>query len=240
MRGLFVTGTDTGVGKTLVSAALILWARSRGLRVGGMKPAESGCLRDGGELIPADALLLQRAAGGQDPLDRVCPFRMEAPLAPGIAAAREGVPVDLTTIGAGFAALREQHPDGVVVEGAGGLLVPIDSSFHTCRDLASSLGLPVLVVGRGGLGTINHTALTLEALHASRLPCVGVILSASTKEEEAAAKENATAIERLCGVPILAVLPPVGGDPWERVVAAASHLDRAFLGRKMDPADLLA
>lgn len=239
MRGIFVTGTDTGVGKTLVAAALIRWARSLGLRVGGMKPAESGCATRDGELVPADAEVLRRAAGGEDPLSLVCPYRMQAALAPGIAAAREGVAVDLRAIRAGLEELASRHPDGVVVEGAGGLLVPVDVSFRTCGDLAALLELPVLVVGRGGLGTINHTALTVEALRARGLRCAGVVLSAQSGGMEAA-QENAAAIERLCGVPALAVLPPLEGSTWERVVAAAFQLEREFAGRKLDPVALFS
>jgi len=241
MRGIFVTGTDTGVGKTLVSTALILWARARGANVGGMKPAESGCARVGGRLVPADAELLRRAAGGEDDLERVCPHRLEAPLAPGVAAAREGVEVSLERAREALRALCAAHPDGVVVEGAGGLLLPMDAEFRTVADWIAEFGLPALVVARGGLGTINHTALTLEALAARRIVCRGVVLVARTAEEEAAAAANAEAIRRLAGAPILAIVPPLPApDPFERARRAAQVLEREFAGRKLDPADLFA
>lgn len=239
MRGLFVTGTDTGVGKTLVSAALILWARERGANVGGMKPAESGCARVDARLVPADAELLRRAAGGGDALDLVCPHRLEAPLAPGVAAAREGVEVSLERARRALTALSAAHPDGVVVEGAGGLLVPLDTEFRTVADWISRLGLPALVVARGGLGTINHTALTLEALAARRIPCRGVVLVAKDAEEESAAPANAEAIRRLTGAEVLAIVPPLtAADPFERALSAAPILGRQFAGRKLDPAAL--
>lgn len=209
---LLVTATDTGVGKTAVTAALIAAARSRGLDVGGMKPAESGCARgNDGALIPADALVLQQAAGGGDPLDLVCPYRLEAPLAPGIAAALEGIDVDFEVIEERLRLLRERHRDGVIVEGAGGLLVPLDPGFATVADLALRLSLPVLVVARPSLGTINHTALTVEALACRGIECRGVILNASAPDAEEAAAGNARAIERLADVPVLASLPFLPG-----------------------------
>lgn len=234
--GIFVTATDTGVGKTLVSAALVHWARREGLAVGAMKPAESGCLPgEDGSLVPQDAMLLREAAAQpSDPLDLVCPFRLRQPLAPGIAALREGVEVDLTRIRAVYEELSSRHPDGMVVEGAGGLLVPMDGEFHTVADLALLLGLPAVIVARGGLGTINHTALTVEALRTRGIPCKGVILSAQGGTAEVA-RANGEAIRRLCGVEILSVLPPLeGGSEWERVVAASRILGED-LGRKLDP-----
>ncbi|AKU92285.1 dethiobiotin synthase [Vulgatibacter incomptus] len=242
MRGLFVTATDTGVGKTAVACSLVTAMRRRGLDVGAMKPAESGCPRDAaGRLVPADARLLQAAAGGGDPLELVCPYRLEAPLAPGIAAAREGVAIDPAEVERCLRALGDRHADGVVVEGAGGLLVPLDPAFTTMADLAARLSLPVIVVARASLGTINHTALTLEALAARRIPVKGVILSAGRLEDEGAAAENAKAIERLTGAPVLASLPfAKGGSDAERIDFLSAWLDERMAGRKLDPASLLA
>ncbi|WP_373047341.1 dethiobiotin synthase [Vulgatibacter sp.] len=231
MPGLLVTATDTGVGKTAVAASLIAAARAAGLDVGGMKPAESGCARDAsGALLPADALLLQAAAGGGDPLDLVCPWRLEAALAPGIAAALEGVEVELDRIESSYRQLAARHPGGVIVEGAGGLLVPLDPAFHTVADLALRLELPVVVVARASLGTINHTALTVEALATRGIECRGVILNAASPDVENAAAGNARAIERLADVPVLASLPWLGEmTPMQRVERLAAEL-----GRKLD------
>ncbi len=242
MPGILITGTDTGVGKTAVAAGLVVTLRRRGLRVGAMKPAESGCLRDAaGALVPADALLLQAAAGGADPLELVCPHRLEAPLAPGIAAAAEGVDYGLDSIEAGFRALAIRHPDGVVVEGAGGLLVPIEPRFSTVGDLALRLGLPALLVGRAGLGTINHVALSLEALATRGIPCKGVILSASDRRSEQAAPENVRAIERLCGVAVLGTLPYIEAPSEQaRIESVVRHFERWVRGQKLDPSTLLA
>lgn len=208
--------------------------------MGAMKPAESGCLRRGQSLVPADAELLRRAAGAADPLELVCPYRLEATLAPGVAAAKEGVEISLERVQEALARLERAHPDGVIVEGAGGLLVPMDPAFRTGADWAAHLGLPVLVVARAGLGTINHSALTLEALRARGIPCRGLILSARSEEEEAAAVENAAAIERLSGAEVLAILPALrGSEAWDRAREAAQHFEALFSGRKLDPAGLL-
>lgn len=241
--GLLVTATDTGVGKTLVAAAIVTLARKRGLDVGALKPAESGCAKDErGALIPADALLLQAAAGGLDPLELVCPYRFEVPLAPGIAAALEGGDIVWAEIERSFRTLGARHADGVVVEGAGGLLVPMAAEFGigvgTTAELAKRLELPVLVVARAGLGTINHTALTLEVLASRGLQCRGVVLSARNEAELEAAPLNASAIERFGGE-VLAVLPPlVGEGPAERIERAVELLERP--GQKLDPVRLLA
>jgi dethiobiotin synthetase len=117
----------------------------------------------------------------------------------------------------------------------------MDPAFHTVADWAAALELPVLVVARAGLGTINHTALTVEALAARKIPCRGVVLVAKSAEEEAAAGRNAEAIRRLAGAEIFAVIPPLAAeDDWERARLAARVLDETFSGRKLDPETLLA
>ncbi len=170
-RGFFVTGTDTGVGKTVVACALVRGLRARGLDVGAMKPIETGVESAG----PLDALALREAAGGGDSLDDVCPQRFALPAAPTVAAAAERRRVDRDAIRAAFERLRARH-DWLVVEGAGGLLVPAAEDF-SMADLAREVGLPVLVVGRAALGTINHTLLTLEAVEERGLPLAGVVIS---------------------------------------------------------------
>lgn len=169
-RGVFIGGTDTGVGKTRVGVALVRALRARGLRVGAMKPVETGVGDEG----PADARALREAAGGSDPLDDVCPQRFAMPAAPSVAARAEGRSLDLTAIDAAHARLRERH-DFLVVEGAGGLLVPLDTE-HCMADLARRFGLPLLLVARAALGTINHTRLTLEAARARGLEIAGLVV----------------------------------------------------------------
>jgi dethiobiotin synthetase len=201
MRGLFVTGTDTGVGKTEVACAVVTGARAAGLDVGAMKPAESGATP--GE--PSDSERLRAAAGGGDDPALVCPYRLSAPLAPAVAARLEGIEIRLEAVLAAARALAARHA-ALLVEGAGGLLVPL-TARETYADLAVALGLPVLVVARAGLGTVNHTALTVEALRARRLPIAGVVLNRVGPVDDPSVPYNAAEIERLTGARVLATLP---------------------------------
>ncbi len=220
MRGLFVTGTDTGVGKTEVSCALLLEARAAGLDVGAMKPAESGVAPG----QPSDAERLRLAAGGGDEPGLVCPYRFQAPLAPAVAARLAGVEVRLEVILEAARALAARHA-ALLVEGAGGLLVPL-TPRETFADLAVALGLPVLVVARAGLGTVNHTALTVEALRARRLRVAGVVLNRTAPGDDPSVPHNAAEVTRLTGVAVLAILP------WcSDIAAREANLRSALRGK---------
>ncbi len=175
MRGLFVTGTDTGCGKTTVACALARAARESGLRVRVLKPVETGCEEVGGERIAADALALAEAAGDPRSAPEICPYRLSLPAAPENAARQENVPIDPDLLRRAFAA-TVAGADVVLVEGAGGLRVPIAPGLEMA-ELALLFGLPLLVVARASLGTINHTLLTLEAARSRRLAVAGVIFS---------------------------------------------------------------
>jgi len=211
-RGFFVTGTDTGVGKTLVACALVRGLRARGLDVGGMKPIETGV----GEAGPQDALALRAAAGDRDPLDDVCPQRFALAAAPSVAAAAEARRVELWAIRRAHQRLEARH-GCVVVEGAGGLLVPIAEGF-SMADLARELELPLLVVARAALGTINHTLLTLEASVARGLSVAGVVICHSTGVLAPADAANLAGLRRALGVALVGEIPslaagaPVAGD----------------------------
>jgi dethiobiotin synthetase len=167
---LFVTGTDTGVGKTEASCAVLSLLADLGLCPAPMKPYESGCadLRR-----PADALRLRAAARSDDALELVCPHRYRLPLAPAVAARREKRPADFRRTMAAFRTFGPAR--ALVVEGAGGLRVPLDERREVV-DLIGAFGLPVLLVARAGLGTLNHVALSLEALAARGLPALAVLL----------------------------------------------------------------
>lgn len=175
MRGLFITGTDTGCGKTTVACALARAAREVGLRVRVLKPVETGCEEVEGERIPADALALAEAAGDPRSAAELCPYRLALPAAPEIAARHENVAIDPDLLRRAFAATAA-GADLVLVEGAGGLRVPIAPGLEMA-ELALLFGLPLLVVARASLGTINHTLLTLEAARSRRLAVAGVIFS---------------------------------------------------------------
>jgi dethiobiotin synthetase len=166
-----------------------------------MKPAQSGVVPG----VPSDADRLRAAAGGADPAELVCPYSFAAPLAPGVAARLAGVEVSLPRILAAARALLSRHAL-LVVEGAGGLLVPLGAR-ETFADLAVALGLPVLVVARAGLGTVNHAALTVEALRARRLEVAGLVLNRVAPGGDPSEPHNAAEIERLTGARVLLSLP---------------------------------
>jgi dethiobiotin synthetase len=240
---IFVTGTDTGVGKTTVACALVAAARARGLRVLAIKPIETGCALapDGRSLQPADALALERASRHPNasidrrmadrpleptPLSTV--YRFAAPLAPSVAAELAGAAVALAPILRAVDRLRSLAPDLLLVEGAGGLLVPL-SETADMADLAAALDVPLLVVARDSLGTINHTLLTLEAAAARGLPVAGVVLCAvapGTSDRDAA--RNAEEIARRGRVPILGRLghlPDLDPSTLVERAEAELHLD---------------
>jgi dethiobiotin synthetase len=229
---LMLVGTDTGVGKTTVGTALIVAWRARGRRIAPLKPAESGCGRDGaGALVPLDAIQLADAAGCADQLDDVCPYRYEAPLAPGVAARAEGRPVELAGVLAARTRLAERHPhELLLIEGAGGLLVPYRDHLLGA-DVALALRARVLIVARAGLGTINHTALSIEAARARGLEVIGVVLSRTARPGDPSEPSNPGEIERLTGAPVFGTLPhvaPFAPDAAGRALATAVDVERIW------------
>jgi len=219
--GLFVTGTDTGVGKTVVACAIAEGLRRRRIDVGVMKPIETGVGPQG----PLDAIALVEAARVDDPLELVCPQRFELPAAPSVAAAREGRRVERAAIRDAFSRLRERHAF-LLVEGAGGLLVPIDAGY-TMADLAGELGLPLLVVARGALGTVNHTLLTLEAIERRGLALAGVVVSHGPYPLSGADAENLGVLRDALGSRLVGEIEPMA--PEASVPARAIDLD-ALIG----------
>lgn len=186
MKGIFITGTDTDVGKTTVACALVKALRARSFRVGVFKPVATGDRRD--------AKLLWKAAGKIQDFKTVNPVFLEKPLAPWVAGR-----VSLRRIFQGWDRLKKRF-GFIVVEGAGGALVPIRKNFWVV-DLIRKMGLPVLIVARAGLGTINHTLLTVEALRKRRLKILGIVLNRYTGEN-LAERTNPRALRRLLRLPV--------------------------------------
>jgi dethiobiotin synthetase len=215
MRGLFITGTDTDVGKTWVTAAIARQLRADGLRPGVFKPACSGADRDeSGELRWHDVEALAEAAAIAD-RQLICPQTFEAPLAPPVAARLEGKSVSWQKMLDGVArwAGESDSPqtDLLLVEGVGGLVCPLTED-RSVADLAVALEFPLVIVARLGLGTINHTLLTIEAARSRGLRIAGVILNdGQNLAESLAGKTNYDELNRLSDVLILGVLP-FGGD----------------------------
>ena len=208
MQRFFVTGTGTGVGKTTVAVALLEQAKSAGFSSLALKPAESGCERDElGSLVAVDAQRLSEAMTDDRGVEGICRFRYEAAIAPGVAARETGRGWELEALARFVEAAGESEPDLVLVEGAGGLMVPLGVDCSV-MDAVVRLGLPVIVVGVDGLGTINHSVLTVEALRRRKVEVAGVILSgADGSTETGFVESNADEIERLSGQRVLGWLP---------------------------------
>ncbi len=209
-RGLFITGTDTGIGKTWVAAGLAAWCRAQGIDAGVMKPFATGGKRLGGQCFSEDALFLAKAAGANDSLSLINPSCFKEPLAPSVAAARARRAIDLGQVHRAYSALRECH-DLMIVEGVGGLCVPL-TARALLLDFAKHLGLAVVIVARPGLGTINHTLLTIEAARRAGLTIAGVIINHAAPMPRdpmarLAIRTNPAVIDRLGKIPIAGVLP---------------------------------
>jgi dethiobiotin synthetase len=224
VKGLFVTGTDTGVGKTVVAAAIVAALRADGERVAAFKPVVTGADEPADPDWPPDDELLARAAGMR--AEDVMAARFGPPVSPHLAAALAGVPpLDAAALRAVFAA-RAAEADVVVAEGVGGLLVPLAPGYLV-RDLAVDLVLPLVIVARPGLGTINHTLLTLEAARGAGLRVAGVAITPWPESPTAMEDDNRATIARLGEVEV-ATLPRIArADPALLAQAgAALPLDR--------------
>jgi len=204
-KGLFITGTDTGVGKTWVGAGLIALFKERGFDMGVMKPVESGCRRENGCLIPEDATLLKEMASSEDELEIINPYALEHALAPALAAEREGVEIRLEVIKRAYDLLTSRH-DGVIVEGAGGLLAPLAGDYFMA-DLAKEWGLPLLIVTGAKLGIINHTLLTLYCAQQREIPVIGIVMNHTTDLKGLAESLNPAALKRWAKAPFLGTIP---------------------------------
>ena len=221
-KGLFVTATDTGVGKTIVSAALARALRLRGVNVGVMKPVTSGCREINGELVSDDAELLAWAAGVECDSD-VAPYLLREPIAPVEAAKLEGVRIDFEKIRCCFERLSEKY-EFIIVEGAGGLMVPLNGGLLVA-DLANQLRLPLLVVARSGLGTINHSVLTCFAAGQMGLDVKGVIINRFPANPGLAERGAPHQIGSLCGAPILGIWDDLAGTEEQIVEQLAERFN---------------
>lgn len=210
-KGFFITGTDTGVGKTVVAAGIIRAIKAKGLSVCPMKPVESDCGLKKENLFPPDAATLLNTSGVDETLDAVNPYRLRNRLAPSVAAEIEGVKIERKKIISAYKRLSKKY-ELMIVEGAGGIMVPVYKKY-LFLDLARDLGLPLLIVSRPGLGTINHTLLTIDAARNSGLDVAGIIINYAVKSRKGLSeKTNPEVIEKLGNVPVLGTVPYSSGS----------------------------
>jgi dethiobiotin synthetase len=218
-NGIFITGTDTGVGKTMIAATLATLLLTQGVKVAVMKPVETG-VEDLTGLGP-DADLLKTCSGCAADIELIAPYRFEPPVAPALAANRAGVKIDLSHICKCYQQLAATH-DFVIVEGAGGLMVPLAGGFLTC-DLIGMLQLPLLVVARPDLGTINHTLLTIFTARTMELPISGFVINGMPAEPGLAEQDAPHSLASLASASLLSVLPQVSGSGIEMATALADE-----------------
>jgi dethiobiotin synthetase len=222
-KGLFITGTDTGVGKTLIAGGIARLLTEQGMRVGVFKPIATGCRNEMGEWVSDDAVFLAMCAGVSEPLTVTTPACYEIPAAPLVAARAAKRPVDYEQIAAMYHYLCRSY-DVVLVEGIGGVLTPLDEET-TILDIAAAMGLATVVVARSRLGTINHTLLTLRAVRDAGLPLAGVVINGYNAPTADLAEETAgSVIAELGKTKVLAV---VGSDEDSSVESL--HLGKMVL-----------
>lgn len=228
-RGILVTGTDTGVGKTAVAAGLAAMWRTDGLDVGVMKPAETDHDPARGSW-PHDAQQLRAAAGSEDPVELVVPYVFAPPLAPLVAARQADAPIRFARIAECFNALHARH-DLMLVEGAGGLAVPLAEGPNgplDYADLALELDLALLLVSRAHLGTLNHTALTLQYARQRGVQVAGVVINGLDRgREDPSTADNPALIEEMGGAPVFGVIDWLSPEPDSTRMAEAlrQHLN---------------
>ena len=197
LKGVFITGTDTGVGKTLVGTQIITSLRQRGVAVSACKPVESGCKLVYGELRPADALRYHRALAGTVPLQQICPFRFEAAVAPPLAARMAGTQLTLDEL---VIACGSSDENLTLIEGAGGFYSPLAEQALNA-DLANLLSYPLVLVAANRLGCINHVLLTLEAIQHRGLEVLAIVLNDS--DPALALAENLAQLRSLQSRPVI-------------------------------------
>lgn len=221
MGGCFITGTDTGVGKTVVTAALAHWLRHRCQDVGVMKPVETGWSSAHPEQTDAWRLMTTAQAG--DPLTEVCPYRFQAPLSPYNAARAQRSHISVSVLTRHFRGLHARHRL-TLVEGAGGVMVPLTRQAMIV-DLMAAWHVPAIIVGRAGLGGINQALLTLECLQARRIPVLALVLNRTKPDRSGAARDQVAAtcrsLRECAGVPVLGPLPFLChlGTAWQSGIA---------------------
>jgi dethiobiotin synthetase len=209
MNGVFVTGTDTGIGKTFVTAYLLGILQRSGIKAVPYKPVQSGGRREAGILVAEDIEEYRLAANLPYQQDELCTYCLEEPVSPHLAAKISGVKIDKNRLVNQYLKLQKEN-DLVIVEGAGGLAVPLaenEDEFYLTKDLIRELNIPVLIVTHPSLGTINHSLLTAEYAKKNDITILGFIINNVSEEESLMEQDNVRMIENLSGVPVIGKIP---------------------------------
>lgn len=235
-KAIFITGTDTGVGKTLVAGSLAAALSLRGLKIGVMKPAESGCPLKEGRLLPQDAIFLRTMAGATDDLSLICPYPLFLPLAPASAAKAEGVTIDPQKIEDGIKKLKKKY-ELVIIEGVGGLMVPLSDGYLS-HELIKKLKLPVLLVIGSRLGAISSALTTQEAIKHLKIRLLGAVINDLSTNEKVLAS-NRESLRQYFSAPLFGEIPfnldiPQLKDPAASAELAEKHLDLNLLLRNLE------
>jgi dethiobiotin synthetase len=214
-KGYFITGTDTNVGKTIVTACLIAFFRKHGIDTGIMKPIETGVGQECNSKESSDANFLLSISDNKDSLEDVCPIRLKPIASPMQALRITNQTLDINLIFESFRRLQTKH-DQMLVEGIGGILVPLATNY-LISDLIKDLGLPLIIVSRVSLGTINHTLLTVKAAKQTGIEIEGIILNnPENRTLNKVELEQASLIQELCGIPILGECPYINSVSSEK------------------------
>lgn len=221
-KAIFITGTDTGVGKTLFAAGLAKYLTNSGLKVGVMKPLESGV--DNTEQLGPDGAMLKAAAQSQLPDKTISPYRLKKAMAPGIAAKREQVFIDTTQLASTARETIDSH-DFTIIEGAGGLMVPVAGGI-LIADLIRMIDIPALTICRPGLGTINHTLLTLFTLRMMELQSAGFIINRMPLDAGEVEKDAPHSLATLASGDLLAVMDEIPALVADPVDAMATQIEQ--------------
>jgi dethiobiotin synthetase len=241
-KGLFVTGTDTGVGKTVIAGGIARILAEGGVKVGVFKPVATGCRARWEGLVSADTEFLAACAKSNLDLATITPVGYRTPAAPVVSASRDGPPVDLERIAAAYRAVTKQC-DVVIAEGIGGVRVPLTAEIDVL-DLAAELALPVLIVARPDLGTINHTLMTIDCVRSADLEVAGVVINKYNAAAATVAEETCGEVIAACGAADVLAIVPFDEDVdieqqrlGESIIETLKDVDwaeKAGLGRRTD------
>jgi dethiobiotin synthetase len=210
ISGVFITGTDTGVGKSIIAGGLAAALKRRGVDVCIMKPIQSGGVVVDGKLLSEDVRFMIECSGISDDYELVNPLCLRLPAAPNLASEQEGIEIELDKLFSAYVQLKKRH-EFMIVEGAGGIMAPITSELQIYH-MIKKFNLPIIIVSRPGLGTINHTLLTIEIARRQEIPIIGVIINNYPNEiidpdTDIVLKTNPDQIERFGKVKILGIVP---------------------------------